>query len=680
MTDDELLAHFASNAPDFQKILPDLTTEEKSSFCKIARIVHDAGLDWYFTDKTDEYFRFGRKNAYDKMAGRQKVLGFMEKKGGECRLSFNAGSLPDLQEYKDGYFPLDGNAVNVIQRVLVHNQEIIRGRLALARPGLWPDDYPPRPENSNAPTSQDAMTGKEDAMPDTSTPDAVNLILYGPPGTGKTYATAAEAVALCGETVPKDREELMAVYHRLMRAGRIEFVTFHQSLAYEDFVEGLRPQQNTTVCGPEGEQPAAGFTLAPKDGIFRQIVREAMNENLEGKDLFFQGKQFFKISLDATDGSDNDHIFENAIKGRYATISYGNVDLRDPRFADPDAILHAMREADVGKQGNRLEARSGWVRMPTVFRNSIRNGDILIVSRGENAFRAIGMVTGDYDYKPLEAQPNYVHRRRVEWLWVDPAGQPVSNIYPPGFSGATLYQLDRNQVNIPVLEQYIEAQQDVPPAAAEPYVLIIDEINRANISKVFGELITLLEPDKRLGKPNELRVRLPYSGDLFGVPSNLHIIGTMNTADRSIALLDTALRRRFDFRELMPDPDQLKTVDGINLTKMLRALNERIEYLFDREHQIGHAYFIGCKNRSDIDRVMRDRIIPLLAEYFYEDWDKIAVVLGDADTNREGGFLKCDELEVPAGLGGKGESDTYYFRWRVRTVKEGFAYRGLLDA
>lgn len=124
-------------------------------------------------------------------------------------------------------------------------------------------------------------------MPDTSTPDAVNLILYGPPGTGKTYATAAEAVALCGETVPKDREELMAVYHRLMRAGRIEFVTFHQSLAYEDFVEGLRPQQNTTVCGPEGEQPAAGFTLAPKDGIFRQIVREAMNENLEGKDLFF---------------------------------------------------------------------------------------------------------------------------------------------------------------------------------------------------------------------------------------------------------------------------------------------------------------------------------------------------------------------------------------------------------
>ncbi|WP_220464697.1 5-methylcytosine-specific restriction endonuclease subunit McrB [Komagataeibacter europaeus] len=180
------------------------------------------------------------------------------------------------------------------------------------------------------------------------------------------------------------------------------------------------------------------------------------------------------------------------------------------------------------------------------------------------------------------------------------------------------------------------------------------------------------------------RVRLPYSGDLFGVPSNLHIIGTMNTADRSIAL-----RRRFDFRELMPDPKQLKTLDGIDLPEMLSALNERIEYLFDREHQIGHAYFIGCKNRSDIDRVMRDRIIPLLAEYFYEDWDKIAVVLGDADadtnrkdadTNRKGGFLNCKKLSVPRGLGMEGEGGPRY-RWSVRTVEEGFAYdRGILDA
>ncbi len=328
--------------------------------------------------------------------------------------------------------------------------------------------------------------------PDPVKRSPLNLILYGPPGTGKTYRTMAEAVRLCRGLADNDpllndparRQELRQAYEELKGQGQIGFVTFHQNYAYEDFVEGLRPQPLTD---------GVGFTLKAQPGILRQMAEAA-------------------------------------------------------------------------------------------------------------------------------------------------------------------------------------------ETSAEEHVLVIDEINRANISKVFGELITLIESDKRLGMDEGMRLTLPYSNARFGVPANLHIIGTMNTADRSIALLDTALRRRFEFRELMPDPSLLRQVDGIDLATLLATINERIEYLFDREHQIGHAYFIRCETRADVDEVMRHKVIPLLAEYFYEDWAKVAAVLGDGDDgegDREGRFIDRRRLGAPKGMGSDEDTAPRY-RWSVR--REDFSYDGFAAA
>ncbi|HFZ5008416.1 TPA: McrB family protein, partial [Campylobacter jejuni] len=197
----------------------------------------------------------------------------------------------------------------------------------------------------------------------------------------------------------------------------------------------------------------------------------------------------------------------------------------------------------------------------------------------------------------------------------------IDEIYNSAYVRAIL-----NYLKLQGLEDYKEKDEKVNL----PYIIIIDEINRGNVSKIFGELITLIEASKRIGEKEELKVTLPYSGEKFGVPKNVYIIGTMNTADRSITSLDTALRRRFEFIEMMPDVSKLSMdCEGINLQELLKAINTCIEYLLDREKTIGHAFFIGVENLNDLKSIFQNKIIPLLQEYFYNDYALINAVLND---------------------------------------------------
>ena len=299
-----------------------------------------------------------------------------------------------------------------------------------------------------------------------------NIILYGPPGTGKTYKTAAYAVAICDGEAVKDLanyDDVMKRYNELKAEGRVEFITFHQSYGYEDFIEGIRP-----VMDEGGNE--LSYKVVP--GIFKRFCSEASKSEVAANN--------FGIAKDNT----------------------------------------------------------------------------------------------------------------------------------------------------------------------KPYVFIIDEINRGNISKIFGELITLLEDTKRAGMKEALSVSLPYSDESFSVPANVYIVGTMNTADRSIAMMDTALRRRFRFIEMLPEAKILEgiKVGNIDIPAVLKTINKRITYLFDREHTIGHAFFTGLRGDNatieNLGRIFEKSIIPLLQEYFYEDYHKIQLVLGDnAKSSDKYKFIIADEFK-----------------------------------
>ena len=439
--------------------------------------------------------------------------------------------------------------------------------------------------------------------------DPQNIILYGPPGTGKTYGTRRRAIQLLGYDITGWNEDRVRTTFQQFTsqstdsthsesATQIEFITFHQSYGYEDFVEGFRPSAR------EEQEPAIEgsgrmeFRIEP--GVFRRIVQRALDEWTTVHPLRVALLASVTLSTAPIGKEDTRTCWHAWQENR----SLNARQLAAAINKKADEYGHAMRAvlnvldqiiASVpGQEGEPYSFDDLWVLLTqSVGRGNICKGRYLVhIPRSPRLLRVSGFTT--YDDASLYAD-------RVKGR-----ADPAHNYLP------------------------------------RSYVLIIDEINRSNVSKVFGELITLIEPSKRVGEPDELAVRLPYSREVFCIPPNLHILGTMNTADRSIALLDVALRRRFQFEELMPDAQIVKRVieaespgraeSKKNLAKLasglLSTLNARLSFVYDRDHQIGHAYLLDVRSLVDLRDAVRYRIVPLIQEYFYNDWRKVCAVLG----------------------------------------------------
>ncbi len=479
------------------------------------------------------------------------------------------------------------------------------------------------PELGLAPENDDDNIEKIPDSDESELPNplSLNTILYGPPGTGKTYATINEALAILEPeflTENSERPLLKARFDERVQSGDIRFVTFHQSFSYEDFVEGLRPEN--------GEDGQLRYEVA--DGIFKQICMTAAARVTQSAEstIDLTGRTIWKMSLGNSKGNDS-YIYAECIENSEVLLGYGdNMDFQ--RCQDRNDVWARFKE----KSDASIARLDYPVTAMTFFVTRMKPGDLVIVSEGLTKFRAIGEVSGDYHC--LQREDGYCQARKVKWLRVYSVALPHDQLMLRQFSQQTLYELRPDAIDRHKLEALLNSKAETVNQQPSPKVLIIDEINRGNVSRIFGELITLIEPSKRAGAEEALQVVLPYSKQPFSVPDNLYLIGTMNTADRSLAGLDIALRRRFSFKEMPPQYaalDQL-SLEGINLGQLLRSLNDRIEVLLDRDHCLGHAYFMRLKEGDTIAQlasIFRQQILPLLQEYFFEDWGRIRWVLND---------------------------------------------------
>jgi len=462
-----------------------------------------------------------------------------------------------------------------------------------------------------------------------------NIIFYGPPGTGKTYTTAKRAVEICKTESEKeltDYSEIMEKYNELKKKNRIEFITFHQSYGYEEFIEGIKPivlnEDDESEDESENNQESKTNIKIENDikydivdGIFKKFCDNAR-----------------KAIIETDNNNDNNDIpleaivWKVTVRGEVREDCFNNSRVRiDWNFDDAGAV--------------------GFV-------EEVKKGDIIITTDGSRTkINGIAVVIDDKGYI-LAGEERDTTTRNVKWLAKN-IDENIKNINKEKMLHRRTVARVPNMKVEDIIKLAKEKNQEelskiVIKENKDPYVFIIDEINRGNISKIFGELITLIEPTKRSGKKECISTKLPYSKEEFTIPDNVYIIGTMNTADRSIALMDTALRRRFKFEEMLPNYDLLKDIfvedkgTKVNIGAMLKVINERIEYLYDREHTIGHAVFLEKMENEKIDidinkleNIFKKNIIPLLQEYFYEDYEKIRIILGDNAKDEDEQFISA---------------------------------------
>ena len=453
---------------------------------------------------------------------------------------------------------------------------------------------------------------------------ALNLILYGPPGTGKTYNTVNKSLEIIDESFDMHwpREVIKKEFDRLVRDGQIVFTTFHQSMTYEDFIEGIKPQKVE-----DGEE---FLRYDVEQGIFKSLCNRARSIKIVNNKIDWESPKYYKMSLG---GKDKLVIHDWCLENNVIAIGYGgNNDLS--KFA---LIKNWQQYRDLfTKEFPKLVEESRFHIQATYTFLNMKKNDIVVVSKGNHVIDAIGVVKGGY-YWDDKSPVDYYHFREVEWIAKNLNTSP-DRFIKKQISQMSIYEFLREDIKI---ESFKELSGENGNPKEKRFVLIIDEINRGNISQIFGELITLIEDDKRLGGKESLEVVLPYSKEKFGVPSNVYIIGTMNTADRSVEALDTALRRRFSFEEILPKPQLISTerddkgiFNGIDLANLLVIINKRIEKLLDKDHQIGHSYFLKFEN-NNLMSVFYNKIIPLLQEYFFGDYGKIGLVLGEGFINRK---------------------------------------------